>query len=809
MGPRASRVARAALTIACALPVGAAALRADTLSGTVRDASGRPVPGADIRIDRFDGASAYRVRSDQAGAYSVPALVPGSYWLVAHARPFLLSSTERIQVEGNTVHDVELALAPLEDSITVVGNALPASAADSAKSVAAVDGGDYRKRIEPSLVEGLRAIAGVRVQRLRTPGSGATVQFRGLRSHDTAVLIDGLRFRDASSVSGEATPFLSDMAYFDTERVEVQRGASSTLYGSHAVGGVIDIRSSRGGGPAHAEISAEAGGLGSARGLVRIGGGLGPVQRLIYSGGGSHRNVTRGVDGFDPYRNTGGQGYARFTLAPALTLSGRIFGTDSFLAINESPSVPDAVLANLGGKLAVPAVALPPHEVRAYEAGREIRAGDATFVPDFNDPDARRAASFYAAAIILRHQISPDRSLRASYQQVRTKRRFGDGPGGVGAFEPPFSTAARYTGRIDTLQVRADLASGPRQTLTAGYEFERERYEDRHSNGAPDAARLDLTESSAQQSSHAAFVQDSLRWKSLQVTVAGRYQVFRLSGPSFTGGSNPYGLTAADPLGGAFTADLSLAYFARDSNTKLRAHARSGYRAPAPFERYGASFFLGTASFWGAPSLSPERSVSYEAGFDQWLARGKARASATAYYAGVRDVVTFDFGVIDPATDPWGRSGGYRNGVGLLSRGIEVDLSASPTRSTTLRAAYTYVNSDSKAPTVPGTDFHKALGVSDHMFGLSAIQAIGKRLELALDWSAMTSYPLRFFRAPGWQVFPGPLKVDAACTYRVPLEGARGIDIFVMVENILNRQYYEDGQAAPRAWAVGGLRFRF
>ena len=809
MANRAFRVAQALLVLLAGAAVAERALHADTLQGTVRDPSGRVVSGVEVLLHEFDGGHTARAISDDAGDYVLPGLAAGTYWLVAGAAESQLASTERIQVSGNARHDIELSIAPREDSITVVGTAVPSGLVESAKSVAAVPGDDYRRRLKVSLVDGLRTMAGVRVQQLRTPGSMATVQVRGLRDQDTAVLVDGLRFRDASSVSGEATAFLSDLLYVDTERVELQRGASSTLYGTHAVGGVVDIRSAQGGGPTHAEVSGEGGGLGSARGLARLGGGLGRHQRLVYSGGISHWNVTRGVDGSDPYRNTSAQGFARFSLAPRLTLSGRVYGADTLLAINESPAVTDDVLANHGTGLAVPAIALAPNQVRAFSEGRDIEAGNATFVPDFNDPDSRRASSFYSAAVTLRYQISPDRSIRASYQQIDTGRRFRDGPGGVGSFEPLFSTDSRYEGRIDTLQVRADLSEGPYQTWTAGYEFERERYGNSNSNGAPDPDSLELTDASVQQSNQAAFVQDTLRWKDLQVVVAGRYQAFRLSSPSFTGQSNPYRDSPAAAPDSALTGDLSIAYFVPGTSTKLRAHGRSGYRAPASFERFGATFFQGAASFWGDPSLAPERSESYDAGLDQWLAGGKGRLSVSAYYSSIDDVVTFDFGVIDAGTDPWGRFGGYRNGTGLLSRGIEIDATMTPTRSTTLRGAYTYVNADSRTPTVPGTEFYKGLGISDHMFALTAIQTLGKRLDVVVDWSSVSSYPMRFFRVPGWLVFPGPVKVDVACTYRLPLEGSKSVDIYAKVENVLNRRYYEDANTAPQAWAIGGLRFRF
>jgi outer membrane cobalamin receptor len=114
-----------------------------------------------------------------------------------------------------------------------------------------------------------------------------------MRSSDTALLIDGLRFRDAAGTQGDASGFFQDMTIVDTERIEFLRGSGSSLYGSHAMAGVINVNSSQGGGKTHGEIRAEGGGLGLLRGVARVGGGLAD-NRFIYSGGFSHLNVTDG-----------------------------------------------------------------------------------------------------------------------------------------------------------------------------------------------------------------------------------------------------------------------------------------------------------------------------------------------------------------------------------------------------------------------------------------------------------------------------------------------------------------------------------
>ena len=80
--------------------------------------------------------------------------------------------------------------------------------------------------------------------------------------------------------------------------------------------------------------------------------------------------------------------------------------------------------------------------------------------------------------------------------------------------------------------------------------------------------------------------------------------------------------------------DGSAAYFVRQTGTKFRAHVGRGYRAPSLYERFGSGFdsFFGYSAY-GDPRLEPERTITFDAGMEQTFARGKARASATYFYA--------------------------------------------------------------------------------------------------------------------------------------------------------------------------------
>src|SRR6185503_2461909 len=109
------------------------------------------------------------------------------------------------------------------------------------KAVDAIDADELTRRNEFSLAEALRILPGIRVKTTEGPGSFTKIQTRGLRAQDTAILIDGMRFHDAGSPQNDATGFLGSMILSDTDRIELVRGSGSSLYGSNALGGVVNL----------------------------------------------------------------------------------------------------------------------------------------------------------------------------------------------------------------------------------------------------------------------------------------------------------------------------------------------------------------------------------------------------------------------------------------------------------------------------------------------------------------------------------------------------------------------------------------
>ena len=288
-----------------------------------------------------------------------------------------------------------------------------------------VDAQQINERDEYSIGGDLRTVPGVQIQ---TQVGGVTqIRTRGLRNQDTAVLIDGLRFRDAVAPQGDASGFLSDMNVTDLGRAEYLRGSGSSLYGTNAIAGAVSLNSNEGGGKTHGSVRAEGGGLGFFRGTANLAGGL-ANDRFVYSGGASHLNVVSGVRGKTPNKNSSGQFFGKYYFTPGMSLSGRVWGSDVYQRSVDSPAFTALDHGQFPPGPAGQSDSAAGQSDGLYEKKQPFSAGNATFIPSVPDSDGSRTSSFAATAFIFRHDISANTSWRASYQRVNTRRAFHDGP---------------------------------------------------------------------------------------------------------------------------------------------------------------------------------------------------------------------------------------------------------------------------------------------------------------------------------------------------------------------------------------------
>jgi vitamin B12 transporter len=792
---------------------------ADTaaLTGKVTDGHGGVVAAAEIRVRRDDGSVSRRTASDAAGTFRIAALPAGDY-VVEIEKPGFRADVAIVSVTGTgaVTHDVELGAAGVRESVVVTASGLPQSTLETSKAVSVIDSEEITARNAVTIADVVRLTPGVQVRDAGGPGQLGSLRIRGLRSDGAAVLVDGVRLRDAASTQGDIVAFWSNLGVVDFERVEVLRGSASSLYGTNAVGGAINIVT-RDGGPQRSEGQFEIGSLGHSRARGTTGGSLGG-GRVTYSAGGLHWLVRDGVDGDDRSRSAGGQGSVRAQLDAATSLGVRVYGSSDRVHTNASPTAGGIPTANIPDATVVDAIGLSLDELERANAGQAFAIGDATFIPGRNDPDNGRASRFLTTAVTLRRVESDRASWQASYQRVGTHRRYESGPLGPG-FQTATLSVSAFDGTIDTFDARAHLQPAAWLTVTGGYELEREGYSDRQDDNAP-VARLRTT-TDISQTAHAVFgaAQISALDRRLQVALAGRLQTFRAGALdlSATGADHPYDDVDIDGPPRALTGDVSIAYLVPSSGTKVRGHVGNAYRAPALYERFGGGFFGDPVSgqvfysAYGDPRLRPDRYRSFDAGVDQTLAGGRVQIAASAFVIDVQSLTAFDFsGGIDASTDPFGRFLGYLNGSGGSSKGLELAVDVRPSATLRVSGSYAFTRARTEDDlTVP--DFFRVPGVLEHTASLFVTRQWSARVDTTLDLlSGGDSYGSFFARGRSRAYrYPGTTTVGVSGSVRLTAAGAPDLRAYVRLDNVTNETTFPSGWRAPGRTGVVGVRAAF
>ncbi|WP_255448509.1 TonB-dependent siderophore receptor [Telmatospirillum sp. J64-1] len=219
--------------------------------------------------------------------------------------------------------------------VSVTANLVPTPWEAVGSAVTTLTGEELEKRQTRLVSDVLREVPGLAVNRTGPLGQLTQVRIRGAEGNHTLVLIDGIRVNDPSA--GSEFDFAHLLAA-EVERVEVLRGPQSALYGSDAIGGVINIVTRRGQGRPTLRLSLEGGSFDTLAGRASVSGGGERYDFIAGAAGLRTHGVSvadekRGNPERDGYRN--GTGFATLNLRPSdifeLSLVGRYvdFHSDS------------------------------------------------------------------------------------------------------------------------------------------------------------------------------------------------------------------------------------------------------------------------------------------------------------------------------------------------------------------------------------------------------------------------------------------------------------------------------------------------
>lgn len=209
--------------------------QAITISGTINDESGTPLPGATIQVK----GSMEGTITDVNGNYSINVPGPGSILVIS----FVGYNTEEIEIDNQTEISLNLvpSLASLEE-VVVIGYGTQRKEAVTG-SVASMQGEEMREMPSANISQALQGrVAGLQLSQTSTkPGAQMQIRIRGTRSlnasNDPLVVLDGIPFAGS----------IGDISTSDIKSVDILKDASATaIYGSRGANGVIMITTNKG-----------------------------------------------------------------------------------------------------------------------------------------------------------------------------------------------------------------------------------------------------------------------------------------------------------------------------------------------------------------------------------------------------------------------------------------------------------------------------------------------------------------------------------------------------------------------------------
>jgi len=472
---------------------------------------------------------------------------------------------------------------PLRHEVVVSATRVETPAKEIASSVTVLTRRELDRAGRTSVLDVIQDGLGVAAVRAGGPGAASSAFLRGANSEHVLVLLDGVALNDPMNPSRSYD--LSHLTLDNVDRIEILRGPQSTLYGSDALAGVINIVSRRGEGKPAVSMETSGGSYGTWRGSAAISGGAG---RLSYAFGLS-RYQTGGLSAAstDYAGNSEADGYRN------ATLSGNI-------GWSFSPSTEAGIV------------------VRAVDARSDI---DGFGGPYGDDPNSLQDYRSLMVSVRGRTLLFGGRwEIKAAASHLGSDR---DNDNPVDDLHPYDSEIGTFRSRLAKLDVQNNVFLSESQTLTFGGDWQRESGESSYLSESlwgpyesafpgRQAERMGL------------FAQDQIRVGGLFFATAG----LRLDDHSRTGT--------------ALTWRIAPALALEATGTRLKATAGTGFKSPSLYQLYAP----GTA--WGPignEGLRPERSTGWDAGIEQAWAGERWLAGLTWFRSDFRNLIDYDYAI--------------------------------------------------------------------------------------------------------------------------------------------------------------------
>lgn len=412
------------------------------------------------------------------------------------------------------------------DEVVVVANRTPEPLSRVGSSVTVLDEDAIRQSQAVAVSDLLAQTPGLTSARAGGIGQPTSVFIRGAESDQTLVVIDGVTMNDPSLTGGGFD--FEHLLTGDISRIEILRGAQSTLYGSQAIGGVVNIITSEPAGSFGGGFSAEGGSHDTGYFTANLGG---RTDSLLWRLSGDYYG-TAGIPAFDEALGgrrpcatqiAGGSGQLRYDITPDLQL-----------------------------------------DLRGYvmQARTDFDGYD-TPTGNFGDDHEYGWTSQFLGYTGLTYR-SPDQSLTSrvalQYTDSATRNYDPDAPASYGS--PSTETYYGY-GRNLRLEYQGTWEFAPGSHLVFGAQRERSAIDT--DTPAFDVTPMPLKKQASIDSGYAQLQSEVLA--GLTLTAGGRYD-------------------RNDQFGGHVTGQLAAAWALDDRDTVLRGSFGQGFKAPSLYQLY-------------------------------------------------------------------------------------------------------------------------------------------------------------------------------------------------------------------------------
>ena len=633
-------------------------------------------------------------------------------FIIFISTPFSLFAQEKEVTLGKVVVTATRVETPMEEI---------------ASSVTVISSEEIERKKKTHVMEILRGIPGLDVVRTGGAGKNTSVFIRGANSEHTLVMIDGVEVNDPIS-PGRSYDF-AHLTVDNIERIEVIRGPQSTLYGSDAIGGVVNIITKKGEGKPKFFLSAEGGSFTTFREATGISGG----NKWVNYSFALSRFDTEGIstaskkDGNyerDGYENTSLS--AKLGFKPMDNL-----GIDFILRYMDAKTELDN-FAGVGGDD-------PNYVQKSNQFLFKAQVGLSLF-----DQFWTQKLGF---------------AINDHDREIKNKK------------DPqhPFdSERGQYDGQLIKFDWQHNIQLHKTNGLTFGLEYEEEEGKSRYyweSQWGPGESLFPKKTANIK----GYYIQDQIKfWDRFFATLG-----VRMDDHSRFGSETAYRIAPA--------------YLIKEIGTKIRGTFGTGFKAPTLYQLYAPATLWGPI---GNKDLKPEKSKGWDFGIEQDLLKNRVILGATYFRNDFKDLIQYEMGQ------------GYINIAKAKTEGVELFSSVKPIDDLTVRANYTYTDTEDKRT---GEDLIRR---PKNKFGLDlnyhflkkgnanlGVIYVGKRDDLDFSIS-----PPRRVKLDRYTL------VNLAASYDI----TKNVQLFGRVENLLDKEYEEvKGFGTLGLSFFGGIKLNF